>query len=352
MAYGNTVRLTKETILNKVSQSQIFQYYLGYTPEEGKRYTNPGRTDKKPDCYFYVKNGKIRFRDPAMPLDEDCFGIVMYMERCNFPVALETIAKDFGLYGWSNRVIVNLDNIANETIKEKQRTRFTVRFRKWNLLDAEYWKSFYITSEILNLFNVKPVKVVWIDDRELPSYIYTENDPCYAYIFPDKTIKLYFPLREKGQTRFWNNSSYVQGLNLLPDRGEEVIITKSYKDVLALRIFDIYAIAPQAETNIIDIELINDLKRRFNTIYSLYDWDRAGLRGAYTLKKDHGITPLFFTRSEACEFLGAKVRYNYEKKDFTDNLKAYGYQDMISIINHTKMTLQIQQIIKQEIIPF
>lgn len=352
MAYTNTVKLTKETILNKVSQSQIFQYYLGYTPEEGKRYTNPLRRDNNPDCVFYVKDGKIKFKDFAGRLNEDCFGIVMLIHRCNYPVALEQIAKDFGLYGWSNKVPIFREESVLEEKKDKQRTRFTVRFRPWNLIDAKYWKQYYISRDILEIFNVRPVKIVWINDKEIPSYIYTDNDPCYAFMFPDKTVKLYFPFRSKDQTRFWNNSTYIQGYQVLPDRGENLILTKSFKDVMSLAMFNIPAIAPQAETAIVESELILSLKQRFNNIYVLYDWDRAGIAGALKIRKDYGIKPLFFTNTKKCNFLGAKVKIDFEEKDFTDNLKKYGIYDMIDIIEYTRIDLILKEITQQEIIPF
>ncbi len=111
--------------------------------------------------------------------------------------------------------------------------------------------------------------------------------------------------------------------------------------------FGIVSVAPQAETIIPKPEIIIELKHRFNNnIFSLYDWDRAGVKGALRIKREYGIQPLFFTRKGL-----VKVQYDFVTKDFADSLKRFGVQDMIDIIEYTK-SIVLNDIEDLEYIPF
>lgn len=347
MGYAQSVYITKDKILNEISESQIFEYYLGIVPDLNKLYKNPLRNDENPGCKFYIgTSNKLRFRDYATGFDEDFVGVVMTLNKCNYPTALETIAQDFGLFGQSRLRKVSVPKIDDSYIKkEKSKTKFRIRPRKWNRSDATYWSKYYITSKILSLFNVIAVDVAWYEGFEDPFYIHTANDPCYCYIFPDKTIKLYFPFRKEG--RFRTNSSYIQGYNMLPEKGEVCVITKSYKDVICLYMFDIPAVAPQAESNVLKFELIKELRERFTDIFTLFDWDRAGIRAGIRAREDYGVQPLFLTRRGP-----VKVRIDYGDKDISDNIAKYGYWDMIDIIEHAKTELIISDFVKSLTIPF
>lgn len=335
MAYGTTT-LTANAILSKLSEEQLIEYYLGIAVNYSKLFTNPLRgDDETPGCKFYISKttGKIKFKDFAEGWDEDCFGIIMRKFSCNFPKALEIVAGDFRLFGYDNNngstpsIITNSNNVR----KPRERSKITIRPRNWNKVDANFWKSFYLDSIDLKEANVVAVQLAWLNtgDGDRLVYEYKASDPCYAYIFPDKTVKLYFPFREEG--RFLGNSQYIQGYNLLPKEGDHCILTKSYKDVLCMKKFKINSCAPQAESIIVKPELISELRQRFTNLYSLYDWDRAGIRGALRMEKEYGIPPLFFTRTGP-----VKVQYNFISKDFSDNLKQFGILDMIDIVEYTK----------------
>ncbi len=348
MGYGSTIELTASKILDKVSEEQIIEYYLGIEINFNRLYTNPLRsTDERPGCKFYISKdtGRIKFRDYAEQWDEDCFGIVMRIERCNFPRALEKIAETFGIYDRKRSGLIPVLPSKEKSLRViKDKTNITIRPRKWNKLDAKYWNSFHINKLDLEEANVMPIQLAWIvEDIARLIYEYKEDDPCYAYIFPDKTVKLYFPFREVG--RFLGNSRYVQGYNLLPKRGTNLIITKSYKDVLCMKKFGISAIAPQAEGILIDVELMIELKNRFDNIHSLYDWDRAGIKGALRMNKEYGIPYLFFTRSGL-----VKVKVDFGIKDFAENLSKFGIHDTIDIIEYTKAKLIKEEI--EEEVPF
>ena len=346
MAYG-TVKITPTTILSQISEEEIIEHYLGYEVNYNKIFTNPLRDDNDAGCKFYIsdKTSRIKFRDFAEGWDEDCFGIVMRAERCNFPTALEKIAKYFNLFGLRSTNEDGVTTLYNSTNKKaRSRAKITVRLRNWNLIDAKFWKSIYLNSIDLEEGNVKPIKLAWLDNHDDRGtrliYDYKDSDPCYGYIYPDKTIKLYYPFRETG--RFLGNSKYIQGYDLLPKEGDHCIITKSYKDVLCMKKFGLISLAPQAESMIIEPELYIELKQRFTNLYSLYDWDRAGIRGAIKMRDQYKIEPLFFTKKGL-----VKVKTDFVIKDFAENLSTYGIQDTNDIIEYTKIKLGFEEFIKE-----
>jgi hypothetical protein len=57
-------KLTKENILDLISEEQIFERYFGQKVDRRKKYVSPFREDKNPDCTFYrSKSGILYFKD-------------------------------------------------------------------------------------------------------------------------------------------------------------------------------------------------------------------------------------------------------------------------------------------------
>ena len=91
-----------------------------------------------------------------------------------------------------------------QVTKADKKTIILFDSRNWNQHDIAYWNSYGVRQEVLTYFNIFPVDRAWVNGK----MIYTDsvNDPCYAYVFSDIDVKLYFPKRKK-QWRFINNSN-------------------------------------------------------------------------------------------------------------------------------------------------
>ncbi len=153
------------------------------------------------------------------------------------------------------------------------------------------------------------------------------KNPIYGYYFGCKDgrelWKIYFPSKRK--YRFLLNCSVLQGLKLLPkDGGKYVVVTKSYKDVLALYKLGIPAIAPQAESVQLTQKQYDWLSARFITVIFNGDWDRAGQNFMQTSRKSFRGICLSFTQPK---------RYG---KDLTDFIKMHGEVKAKNLI--TKLT--------------
>lgn len=331
--YDNSKQITKEYLLTKVGEVAIFCKYLNLSSiREEELICNPLRNDKNPTASFKWVNDRIQFRDWSETFSRDCFNVAQLVTRKRtFYDTLIQIAIDFHLIGGKQYadkgfVPINVDDNLKEVRREVgEKKKISVITKDFHAVELNYWKQFSITKEDLKKFNIFSIAQAYVDDRL--TYTWRKNDFGFAYYFGEENFKLYFPLREKGRF-IHNNASVLQGWNQLPETGNHCLITKSYKDVIALSKFGIISLAPTSETMPITQELYEDLKRRFGKVFILYDNDWRGKRAVVKiLKQFPDIIPLLFPKEEP--------------KDFTDNIKIYGINDMAEMVSHYKELFNI-----------
>lgn len=357
--------LTKDYILSKISQEQIFEYYLHLKVETGYLMKSPSyiRTgDEDPTfSFYYSSNGKLRAQDFAGYFHGDCFDIVAYGLRLNandkksFAVILNKIARDFRLHKYQDSNFIESGRTTDNRETVKPRTKTIIEFspREWNKIDANFWWSGNIDRKMLSVGRVYPCERVFVNSQLV--YEFLPKDPAYAYYFAPNEVKIYFPFRIN--YRFLSNTSYLQGIDILePD--EIGIITKSYKDVLSMKSFSVQAVAPSSE--VVPVSKDDWLKLRYTCShwFTLMDYDRTGIRMARKLRDMYGIQPLFFSRytplnkqwkdregnTHSGKYIGLDLTKNYEGftsvKDFFDYVKYYGKDSTVKLINKTKEQFQ------------
>lgn len=328
--------LTKEFILSKVTQEQIFEKYLNITVQTDTLFTSPLRKDNNPTCGFkYNTNGKLRLKDFSGHFWGDCFDVVSKKlgidpnTKVGFNLVLDNIAQVFSIHKYAEGNYMTSDVILDDEYfkRNKPKSVIEIKIRQWDKYDLAYWNKINIDIKALNFFNVYAVQTVWLN-KEV-NYTYRVNDLCYAYYFGNNEYKIYFPDRES--LRFLSNSSVLQGKNRLTC-GKFCLITKSYKDVIALKTFGIDAVAPSSETQLISKVDYNYIKERYDYIFSLMDYDNTGIRMSRKLEKVYNILPLYFTDENKCWNRGKGYR---GQKDFTDYIKKYGVKEASKLINQT-----------------
>lgn len=338
MKFSANVPVTKKFILERVTQEEIFEYYLSVEVQTRRQFCNPLRKDDNPTCNFSYHGEKLRFRDWSWPRPLDCFDIVMKMYGLNFNDALKRIASDFDLAGTTeNSHAVSRFEQIQEAEGTKKRTRIRVRLSSFTDQDKRYLKSHGVHGQQCKKFNVKPIDRVWVRGNLI--WGYHKKDPALGYYFGQDSEghelwKIYYYARESG-TRFICNTNKMQGWEQLPEKGPGVVVTKSLKDVMALDYFGIPAIAPQGESQYISDDKIEDLHERFDIVRSLYDFDLAGVGAAKRLR-EKGIPPLFLTD-------GRFGTEDYGAKDFSDFVKYYGEQQARGIIHRQLDEMSINQ---------
>lgn len=300
------MRLTKELILNHLTQEEIMSKYFPEVVQINRKYRNPFRQDSRPDCYFtWSNNNNFVFIDLANPeMGGSCFDICMHANNCSYYEALKTINQDFGLglgiRHYKTKVLVPKEREVKPIVKVKAPERvFRAYSRAFDKRDLKYWSKFHIKLKTLKKFNVFPVKQYMLKSPFMNNYINKYKDDgelesvCYCYKIKSSSplkLKLYQPY--KTDKTKWDtncNKEQLQGYEQLPKEGEELIITSSLKDAMVLYELGYTVVAPLSETTFMNEELITNLKNRFKSIKILFDNDNAGIKYAKHFSELHNI---------------------------------------------------------------
>jgi hypothetical protein len=317
--------ITKEFILSKVSQEEIFEMYG--VPVVPYMFRSPLRNDRDPTCKFYRKqNGKLILRDYTGHFWGDCFDLVTFKTGKKFYDALYDVALRFGIVSKGNLADFTRFPAQPKFNIEPQTNEIRVKRMSWTTQHMAFWERICVSRSTLNKFRVSPLERAWLNGESIFWYG-VSKEIAFVYHFPEYgpyEYKLYFPFRET--RRFvHSNADILQGYHLMPPQGEYAVVTKSYKDVIALSEFNIPACAPMSETQIVSLAEAEDLMNRFEHIFTLYDIDKlAGVKSMQKMKALYKWKPLFFN-----------VRKNHPK-DFTDFIAAHGRANTYLLIETVK----------------
>lgn len=280
-------KISKKDILDKIRPEEIFSAFID-NPRPSRVYKVPWRTDEKESLtFFYSPSNELMFYDQAYKEGGDCITFYSKIFNVNRKQALIEIYNKFKL-----RDIKKIDysKIVKEykpkSIESKLSWKYSSTDSKKYEDAINYFKSFGISKETLDFFGVKPIDFYCIDDV----MIRPENFSV-VYEYEDNKCKIYTPLSSNKKYKFLDGikGEYYQGYNKLPENGNIVFITSSYKDVMVLYELGFPAIAPKSEVVKINDQIINELKTRFENVILFYDNDDAGLKAAEKLKNKYNI---------------------------------------------------------------
>ena len=313
----NSTKLTKQSVLDKISQVTIMATYLNlsdkivqYCIDSGELICSPIRDDAHPTCGFrYDNKGKLKFRDFAGYFWGDCFDVValiissIYKKSYNvsnkedFIKILRHITFTFKDIFYGQEKDINLVNEINTAIVNIKHSKPIIELvvREWNEDDRVYWAQFGVSLQFLNLNFIYPIEQYYINRKinPEPKYYYKSNDPCYGYCLgKDKNgiynIKLYFPNRKKDITRFITNCNHLEGIyNLDRNDYDYIVITKSTKDRVSIganirRIISLYGRSAKNNNDnfgiVGNIGVINIPHETYRLRQNEYDWLRGKVR--------------------------------------------------------------------------
>lgn len=324
--------LTTANILKKVSEADIFKAYCKNFKFIGIKFSSELREDPDPSAIISEFGDRLWYKDFGEDIKSvDCFGYIMRKHTLSFLQALNKVNTDFNIglqsYVEHSSTPIPVRNVETNNFSINNGSSFGTTgkviipiYRDWLDYDVKYWKdNYYIDLNRARYFDIGPVSARIIDDKritlEFPSYCYYV-DTEYGV----KYYKFYSPFSKKFKWVSNCKSHHYLGMNHLPWVGEKVVITKSLKDVAVLSIFGLPAIAPQSEGQVISEEWYNRLKRRFKTLYILYDNDKAGVKGTIkTLEHYPDIIPIFVPEESG-------------EKDISDYLKTFRYNKTFKLI--------------------
>lgn len=289
--------MTKEELLECVTEESIIEYYTGVKIEFNKpKYKNVLRPDNHGTCYFKKsKSGRVYLIDMAdQDKSYDCFKLVMELYGLTFVEALNKIESDLNLIPK-----IDLDNCRYTSSRQSNVVNFKITSRQYTDFDYEYWNTYGISKTTLEKYkhSVIPALTVYKESGAgLFSlyYSYTEDNPCYIYLFKKRKlrVKLYQPLNKNTDYKWRSNTNNYQdvfGMAELPTNGDTLLITSSMKDLMALNTLGYTCIAPAAESILLGDAIMSDLLDRFTNIYSIFDFDNAGEKITIKYENQYGI---------------------------------------------------------------
>lgn len=316
MNFSFQQEITKELLLEHNNEETYMAYYLGIPIKKGL-FVSPLRVDHKPTCSFY-RGRQLYFKDFATGECLSFENVVMKKYGCNYHEALKIIATDFGIIDGSKPKVVPIQPI----FKKEKKTIIQIEAKSFTKEELEWWEQFGITKNILTKYRVYSCKTVFLNGRI--ESMYDSKCPSYGYYFGNEEgrelWKIYYPYRKN--FRFIGNikTTTIQGYNQLPKKSKLLVITKSLKDCMVLYNLGIAAIAPQSETQFIEDNVLEVLKKRFKHIVLLFDNDQTGLEFTNKIKRKYKwITPMI-------------IPLKYKAKDISDFYKAYGRDRTIELI--------------------
>lgn len=302
-------------ITSKVSEAELVSYYLRIT-EIPCVISSPLRKDRKPSFGLYSRDGKrIYWVDLATKERGDIYNLLSQLWHCSFTEVLSKINKDIPKF--SNGVTINgyTPCTIRDVVTYSSNSKLECKVREWRQYDIDYWASYGIPIDWLKYAEVYPISHKIITNEKGRFVLGADK---YAYVFVEHkeenvTLKIYQPFNKNGYK--WSNKHNRSVISLwtkVPKSGDKVVICSSLKDALCLWAnTGIPAIAVQGEGYNISNTAIEELKKRFITVYILFDNDEAGIKDAEKL-------------AESTKFSNMILPKFSEGKDVSDYYKAFG----------------------------
>ena len=310
-------------VFKLLNEADIFSYYIPNIVLNGRFPSPLGEKDNNPSfsVFWSYRKHKFIFKDFRYGYTGDVIDFVRYyFGYLNNDKACMRIMNDFDIPGF--RIDSDIDKstmVTHDKIISLPRKRTSIKIkvtvRDWEKYDLDYWGKYGITKKWLEYGRIYPISFYYLNGsiRKADKY-------AYAYIEQKDgkiTYKIYQPFNKAGaKWRSDNNSSVWELWDLLPDKHDCLIITKSRKDALSIMsISGIPATALQAEGTIPKPHVVNQLKERFKNIFLFYDndYDASENWGQNYSKK----------LSDKFKLPSIYIPDEYESKDYTDFIIKY-----------------------------
>jgi hypothetical protein len=287
--------LTKEAILEKITEYDIYRYYCPCSFTLNKPFCSPmpGRSDTTPSFIISTKSGNVSHIDFGDPnYKGDCFSFVQQIRILSqFIDVLRTIDKDFGL-GLSNgkaqgSVSIPLTQGYEQPRIIKKPSLIQVVTRKFTDIELAYWNKFAQDRSDLLRENIYSFSQIYYNRK---SFYIPDNELRFGYLYGDKW-KIYRPYADKADKWKPNNvpfSTFEGQENLTP--GCKAVITKSKKDKMVLLKVYPYVAAVQSE-NIVCFteETTRWLRENTSEQYLSFDADIPGKKASHEVTAQLGF---------------------------------------------------------------
>ena len=317
-----------EGLTARISEVQIAEKCLNLT-KIPCLIRSPFREDKKPSFGVYEKNWKVYCKDFATGDFWDLQNLLCSLYNLDINDLCEHIINNHSLVpdikvGYSCSPSEN----KNPTIIKSTE-------REWMSYDIDYWKSYGISRDWLEIANVHPISYFFINNQ-----MYMAEKYAYVYLeWKDgiETQKIYQPYNHNGAKWFSSYNSSIWSLwTKLPEKGDKLIITSSLKDALCLwENTGIPACSLQSESTYPKYKVVQQLKERFNNIFVFFDNDFDNIENPGR-KFSNRLCEMY-------DLIKLEIPTKYMAKDPSDLMLFYGNKKFKEIIYDLFETCDIKR---------
>jgi len=267
--------------VHDIPSAWIFENYLGLSqPLTGqsvriKSLFNPH--DKTPSMYLYYNRdtGAYRYKCFSTGKGGTAVDLMMHMWTMNFADTSARLMQDYADYRKSGKM-------CETKIVEHAKWKVSdYETRMWTRSDAEFWSAYNISSDLLELYNVRPLDRYYMTKNEAgeSEEFVVAGKHIYGYFTKEGQLyKIYQPKNKR--QKFIKICDYIQGEDQLEYKQPTLIIASSLKDCLTIRSMGlrVEVIAPDSENTMLSEQFIDEMKQIFDNIVTLFDSDDAGVR--------------------------------------------------------------------------
>ena len=283
------IPLSIENVLKRVSEHDIYAYYLGHDFILGKTIHSPFRKDNNPSFSIIIgKNNRLHHFDYAdSEKSGDFINFVCQLFLINSSQALMKIDHDFNLglnSSYDPLQVTDFSRVEKTVSPQLQgdyKAFIQVRSRRFTDAELAYWGAYHIDQKTLIDNNVFGVKELFLDRKRYP----LRGDLCFAYMFEDDkhnvSWKIYWPERKK-QDKWISNCPHdlMSNINKINSGNDYVIVTKSKKDEMVLSLFLPHVCSVQAES-IFSINQNNlSTLQSCTNVFINFDSDETGVKSS------------------------------------------------------------------------
>lgn len=323
ISIGELDNISLDEIFSQVSEFDILNYYFGIT-EVPSMINSPLRHDNNPSLGFYTKDGKeILWTDFATKEGGNTMMLLSKFWGESYAKVKQHLWEDLSKITNTNGTI-KTKNTYNK-VRKSSNIIVQCKTREWKQHDIEYWESFGITLKALKYANVFPISHTIIT-RDKEKYVINADKYAYAYVeFKEgkTSIKVYQPFNTNGYK--WTNNHDKSVISLwtkLPKTGSKVCICSSLKDALCLTCnLKIPAIAIQGEGYSMSNTAVNELKKRFDVVYVLFDNDNEGLKDGIKLSEQTGFKNIVLPKINNTKDISDLYKSLNNKQEFISIIK-------------------------------
>ena len=325
------IELTPEAILQKISEYDIFMYYM---PERNWKLNHPTyspfRKENNPSFVIGNKLGYISFIDFAdTNLRGGCFDFVqkLYNLSSLFDV-LKLIDKDFGLgiytgvdSGQYKKIVAEYKQPAYVA---KQYSLIQVLTRPFTKEELAYWNQYHQDLKDLRDNNIYSIKKVFLN-RSL--FHIDDNELRFGYLY-DGHWKIYRPFSDKKKKWLPNNVpiTAMDGLKDIKDCNV-AIISKSKKDYMVMKkVFPCTCAVQNEGIGCFSEENVAYLKANSKKQVLSFDSDVTGVQNSQQITKLFGF-----------DYTNVPRKYLPEIKDWAALGATYGLEMIEKILKQKRI---------------